>query len=235
MALNIEGRQISCVRLIDDDPAVRGGYRYSVEDLELDPLEVFGPITDFDSLVSGFRQSSDAVICDYNLKIKNYSSVNGDEVVAGLYKRAFPVVLCTRFEGQLPLALRKLRRFIPVVLPPAEMNPDRLRSSFELCVSEFAGRFVDVRSPHRAQVRVEGGELLMGRNVMGRNVLQANLVIPSWSMDHLISIELDESEGAVYQFVADAIRHGSIDRMFAQVNLGAQSPDELYLTDWELV
>lgn len=226
MALTLHDRRIESVRLIDDDPTVRVGYRYSVEDLHLDPFEVFGPIADFESLVESFSPV-DAIICDYNLKVRNYSSINGEEVVAGLYQRRFPALLCTRFEGHLPLPIRKHLKSIPVVLTPSELNADRLRAAFELCVNEFRGVFAPSRRPHRAVVRVEGGEFL------GKSMVVANVSVPSWSSDQLITVEVDR-EWPAYQLVADSIRSGNVARVFAEVNLGADSADELFISCWSV-
>ena len=42
--MNIQGREITRVVIVDDDPDARDGYAYPVEDLALEPLKISGPI-----------------------------------------------------------------------------------------------------------------------------------------------------------------------------------------------
>ena len=220
------GHAIERVRLIDDDDLVRSGYRYCVEELDLNPSEVFGPILSADELINGFDPLKDAVICDFNLRVKNYSAINGDELVSQLYRRQFPVVLCTRYDDHLPAAVRRNRKTIPVVLSPADLHPDSLREAFRLCSGEFAGEYSRERKPRRTQVRVEGGERLPD------GTLRINLLVPTWSSVTLIEVDLLESAGAVYQRVWSSIQLGEVARFMAEVNIGAESPEDIFVADW---
>lgn len=228
MSLNIQDKVIEKVRLIDDDQYVRQSYKFQVEDLDIDTEEVMGPIVDVPSLLAMFNTTHDAVICDFNLKVKNYSSMNGDEIVSGLYQKHVPVVLCTRAD-HLPEAIRRRRRYIPVVLAPPKLSPDTLIHAFQVCVEEFKGDFSTVRKPWRTILRIEGGELLGGDDL-----LQVNVVIPEFDSSTLISFEWRIGENEALKKVRESVAHGDIVRIFATVNVGAGGADDLYVEDWSL-
>lgn len=228
MTLNIQDKNINKVRLIDDDHGVRQSYKFQVEELNIDTEEVFGPISDMSSLLRTVDQNSDAVICDFNLKVKNYSTINGDEIVSGLYQRNIPVVLCTRAD-HLPEAIRRRRRYIPVVLAPANLSPDSLVNAFEVCIDEFKGRFSSFRKPWRTMIRIEGGDVLEGLGL-----LRVNAVIPEFDPSTLINFEWDMSDNEALRKVRDGIEHGEIVRIYATVNVGADGTDELFVENWSI-
>jgi len=228
MALHIGSRGIASVQLIDDDPKVRASYRFHVEDLEADPNEITGQINDVSSLLKRFDASSSAVICDFNLKVKSYSAINGDEIVAGLYASFVPVVLCTRYGTHLPEAIRQRRRKIPVILTPEEVDADALRKGFEICAGEYDSIFSEVRKPWRTLVRIEGGAML------SEGLLQVNAIIPEWDSSKLISFDWQVSDDEAIQAVKFGIENGDIVRVYATVNVGADSLDDLYIDEWSL-
>lgn len=229
MSITVGNRSISSIGLIDDDDDVRRGYRYSTDDLDLAARDVEGPIRDLEASVRTFRDSFDAVICDYNLKTKNYSSVNGDEVCVGLYKSNIPAVLCTRFDGSLPSPIRKNRRYIPTVVAPSELDAEILRAALSVCAEELVGKFTKERKPYRAVLRIEGGECYEGAGI-----LVLNLVVPSWNPSHLFTMEIDASAGAAYDLALESVASGEVARMFADVNLDAETVDDLFVSEWRL-
>ena len=167
MSLTLLNKNIERVRLIDDDEDVRRGYIPHVEDMNLAINEEMGPIHDLGSLLATIH-GQDAVICDFNLKVKNYSSINGDEIVSGLYKSNIPAVLCTRNQPHLNEAIRRKRRYIPVVLSPNKMTHETIIHAFETCIAEFQGVFAAPRRPWRTMLRIEGNP----PNLSGRPVLR---------------------------------------------------------------
>lgn len=229
MSILVKTKGIEIIGLIDDDDNVRRGYRYSTDDLEVTAEDVTGPIRDVDALLAHSAERFDAVICDYNLKTKNYSSVNGDELCVRFYKASLPAVLCTRFDGNLPLPIRKNRRFIPVVIAPADLDSDVLVESLEICIDEMSGTFTKGRKPYRAQLRIEGGEISASAN----SVL-LNLVVPSWNSGHMFTMEIDSMAGDAYTFALHAVENGVVERLFADVNLDAEFADDLFVSDWRL-
>lgn len=228
MSIRIQNKLIEKVRLIDDDVGVRQSYKFQVEELNIDAAEVTGPIADIPSLLQSFDTKNNAVICDFNLKVKNYSLINGDEIVSGLYQKNVPVVLCTRAD-HLPEAIKRRRRHIPVILSPSNLSPENLYQAFEVCIEEFNGDFKAVRKPWRTFLRIEGGELL-GND----DLLQVNLVIPEWDPSTLLSFEWYIGQNEALRKVRDGIAHGDIVRIYATVNVGAGGPDDLYVEEWSV-
>lgn len=227
MSLAIAHRTLRTVRLIDDEASVRASYRYSVEDLELNAEEVVGPISDSDDFVNMFDPQSDAAICDLNLRSRRYSSLNGDQLVSSLYKVHIPAVLCTKWAGRLPEDVRFRRRQIPVVLSPNDLTSDSIRQAFEVCSNEFAGQFAVSRRPWRTMIRIESGEPI------GFNHFRLSLVIPAWSQSIGITFDAPAGDPIIHAIRAQ-LEQGEIIRVFGQVNLGAESEEDIYVDAWSL-
>jgi hypothetical protein len=228
LSLQLSDRVIERVHLIDDDPHVRHGYRYSVEDLELNADEVTGPIGSFDELLRSFDTTRDAAICDFQLTTKNYSNHNGDELVSRLYSRNIPAVLCTRWAGHLPDQVRYRRRSIPVVLNPSELSSDSIAEAFNTCTKEFAGNFADSRRPWRTLIRVESCERA------GTTQLRLNVIIPAWDPQVGLTFVVPATDSDAIRHISERIGDGDVIRAFGQVNLGAETPDDLYIDQWTL-
>lgn len=228
MSLALAGRTLKRVQLIDDEPSVRSGYHYAVEELDLEPAEVLGPIPNWQKLLSSFDPWTDAVICDFNLKTKNYSVCNGDELVARLYEQHYPAVLCTRFHDQLPETVRAKRRMIPVILKPAELSAESLNAAFDTCIREFAGEFSSPRKPWRSLIRVEGGERLSG------DQLRLNVVISSWDPEIGLSFDVPIANNPALEYLSQCIQKGDVGRVYGMVNIGAERSDDVFIDKWTL-
>jgi CheY-like chemotaxis protein len=229
MSLKFGTREINNVEVVDDSPSARESLRYHLEELPVEANEVAGNITDVDSFIKTFDRTHSAVICDYNLTPKNYSKLNGDEIVSGLYKLSVPAVLCTKFHKYLPEPIRRRRRFIPVIIVPEDVEGAKLVSAFETCVSEFNGQFTAVRKPWRTVIRIEGGTLSDSAQYV-----QVNAVIPEWDSSSFIAFEWKIDQNRALQKVRDGILNGDVVRIFATVNVGANETNDLYVDEWSL-
>lgn len=226
MSLNLSDRTIDRVCLIDDKAEVRAMYRYAVEELQLNPHEITGPITDFTDLISSFNSTRDAVICDFQLTAANYARQTGDWLVSGLYNKQIPALLCTRWSGAgLPEEVRFRRRQIPVILSPKDLEPDAIRSAFNTCTEEFSGKFSKARKPWRTLIRIEGAE------EHGINHYRVRMVVPSWDPNVGLSFVVPNSDQILTSLVQRAL-NGEIVRAFGQVNLGAESDLDIYIDEW---
>lgn len=228
MALRLGERIIERVKLIDDDPGVRAGYKYPVEDLDLEVDDISGPIQSCSSLVKSFNQRNEAAICDFQLTTKSYSVSNGDEVVSSLYEMNIPAVLCTRWAGHLPDQVRYRRRQIPVVLSPVDLSAERIATAFEICVNEFTGKFSNERRPWRAMIRIEGGEKVHAGH------FQLNVVIPSWDPSTGLTFVVPSSANAILASICERAEKGEIVRAFGKINLGVNSVEDVYIDEWSL-
>ena len=217
--VTIQGREVDRVLIVDDEPAARDGYGYAVEDLDLDPVRVPGPVGNVGSFVADTRRT-DAVICDYHLKQHSYAAYNGDELVAACYKAGIPGILCTTFTDVGVTIRRDCLRYIPALLKTNSPEPEAFVDGLRHCIEEMKQVFRPVRRPWRTLIRVaavdeEGGFF--------------HVVVPAWSPQKKIRLYNDSVPGEI---------RGSLEpgrRFHAEVNIGAGSDEELFFVSWESV
>ena len=218
MPLTIEEKKISRVLIVDDDLAARDGYGYPVEELDLEPIMVPGPINTPESFVAEARQSAHAVVCDYHLRKHNYASFDGDILVAECYKVGIPGILCTTFTDVDVMIRRDCLRFIPALLKTNSPEPGALVDAWRKALREMCDTFHPTRKPWRTLVRVaevddDGGYLYA--------------IVPSWSPHHKIRVYMDNLPSEIHHLVKPG------KRFHAQVNTGAESHEDLFFVSWE--
>ncbi|MGS0971546.1 hypothetical protein ACVCIH_30635 [Burkholderia glumae] len=213
--------------LIDDDEAVRQMYRYPVEDLDLIPQEVDGPIRQVDDFLESLSRRHDAVVCDYHLTVKNYSPVDGDVIVAKLYRRNMPAILCSRYAA-VAEKVRARRRFIPVILEPQQLSDESVRDGFAVCVREFGGSFSRERRPWRTLIRIERC------SQVNNEILSLGVVVPGWNPHTVISCDVSRSENEIFSAIESTLNRGDFFRGYARVNLGCEREQDLYISEWSV-
>ena len=219
MPFQIENKTFSRVSIIDDDREARDSYEYPIEELGLKVVPEAGPLNNLQRYVQVLPTQADAVLCDFHLRKKgNYANFNGDELVAACYRGSFPAVLCTSYTDVDIISLRSRRRFIPVLLKPRDLNPDNIANGFRQCIQEFKGKFQPSRRPWRTLVRVEEVEAERG---------YFYVIISGWSSREKISVSFDNLPRNFRSLVEQQ------KRLHAQVNVGAENPDDLYFDSWE--
>lgn len=215
--MTIDGRDVSRVLIVDDEPAARDGYGYTVEDLDLKPVTALGPVGNLESFVADAKRTG-AVICDYHLKQHSYAAYNGDELVAACYGAGVPGVLCTTFTDADVTIRRDCLRYIPALLKTNSPDPEALYSGLKHCIEEMKGAFRPTRRPWRTLVRVaaidqDGGYF--------------HVVVPAWSPQKKIRLYND----SVPEEVQGLLEPGR--RFHAEVNTGAGSDGDLFFVSWE--
>ncbi len=220
MALIIANTVIERVEIVDDDPDARDAYRYNLDDMQLIPVLADKPkYNNLSQFVSTIRSEAHAAICDYHLSTRNFATFNGGETVALLYKQKFPAILCTRFYKSDLDSLRSLLPYIPVLLTPSELEPETIEQGFRKCIEEFTGQFRPSRQPWRTLIRVE--EYDASRKIM-------HVVIPAWDTNQTVGLQIQDVSSEIQQRILDGHEH-----FHAQVNLGAETYEDLYFTEWE--
>jgi hypothetical protein len=220
MVLVVAGREIERVSIVDDDSGAREGYEYSVEDLDLTPIQEAGPLGTLDDFINRTSVRSDAAICDHHLRKRNYAQFNGAEAVAAWYRRGFPALLCTRYETAEVEEIRRYMRYIPVMMKPDRLDPSTLEAGIDQCIGEFNGEFKPNRRPWRTLVRVD-------------DVVQDGLhpwfgvIVPAWDSGEIVRIWFDQVPANLHAIIKPDVR------LHATVNLGAESPEELFFDNWE--
>lgn len=209
---------IERVLIIDDDSAAREGFGYPLEELGITPVLETGPIENLQLFVEGVPGRAQAVLCDYRLKTDGkYSSVNGDELVAACYQKGIPGLLCTQYSDVFVEMNRRLRRFIPALLPTSSPTPQVIDAALRRCQDELAGSVHPARRPWRTLVRVHDAE----------EADYCHVVVPAWDTHQ--AIRLYHSD--IPEDVRQRMRAGA--RLHAKVNIGADSFEEIYFDEWE--
>lgn len=215
--MTILGREVERVLIVDDEPAARGGYGYAVEDLNLEPLMVSGPVRSPESFAA-LAGATDAVICDYHLKQRSYAQCNGDELVAACHKAGIPSILCTTFTDVGVTIRRDCLRYIPSLLRTNSPEPEALVDGLKQCIGEMQQVFQPKRRPWRTLVRVaamdeEGGYF--------------HVVVPGWSPWKKIRLYNDGVPDEIQRLLEPGRR------FHAEVNIGAGSDEDLFFVSWE--
>ena len=221
MALRIEDRVIEKVQIVDDEPSAREAYSFSVEDLDLIPVPADRPqYTNIDEFVDMIRAQAQASICDYHLSASNYATFNGGKIVAKLYQRQFPAILCTRYYDSEIDSIRPYKQYIPVLLNPDSLGPETIEDGFRRCVAEFKGRVLPSRELWRSLLRVDNMDEEKG---------YFYVVVPGWNPKKTIRLRLED----LPENVSFLIKKGQ-DRLHAEVNIGAENyRDPLLCVRWE--
>ena len=204
--MQIEGKNISRVLIVDDDPAARESFSFSVEELGLDPVKVSSLEDTPMSFVSNNVKPSDAVICDYHLKKRSYSKFDGDLLAAACYKERIPGALCTTFTDVDFTIRRDCLKYIPALLKTNSPEPNALRKALEVCLAEMNGSFLPKRRPWRTLVRIEEVD-------SNRGLFYA--VVSSWDAHKKIRIHFEDIPRVILRQLSPG------KRFHAEVNSGA--------------
>lgn len=224
--MKIDSAEIERVVLIDDNPSVRKQYSYSVVDLQLEPIQIDKSFRSVEELISFANFSNAGVICDYHLMSTTYSPFNGDEIVTDFYHRQKPSLLCSRAE-EAAYAVRRLRQFIPNVISPSDLSPERVVECFEVCIQEFRGKFLPQRKPYQTLVRIENKEDFK------EGAMKVSVVIPGWDSQKMIDIVVQQGDTTIFSEMKRTLDAGDDFRAYATVNLGSESSDEIYIYNWK--
>ena len=215
MTMLIHDKEISRVLIVDDDPEARASYAYPVEDLELEPFMFEGPVGPPESFIANVKPS-DAVVCDYHLRKRSYSACDGDELMATCYKAGIPGILCTAYTD---VTIRcDYRRYIPALIKTNGPELDEFVDAWEKCYSEMNGTFHPTRRPWRTLVRVE--EIDDGQGCF-------YAVVPAWDSRKKVRID----NGGIPGDILKLSQPGK--RFHAEVNIGAESHEDLFFVSWE--
>jgi len=214
---------IHTILVIDDNASVRETLSFPIEAAERTPILRTEPLGSLEAFLAAPR-TADAAISDYHLSPGNFASFDGAQLVSSWYKQRFPAILCTQFDKANVARFRVLRRWIPVLIPPSELDQDSLMQGLELAQREFQDHFIPKRRPWRALVRfVEFSEL--------ENY--ANARLPGWS-EEVVALRASDLPDVVKQGIKQASERQDEFRCYATANLGAETNEELYLSDWEV-
>jgi len=212
---------IRTVSIVDDDQRTAFFMKMYIKGLGLEPfvIEAKKPFESVQDLTRIIRDNSQAALCDHRLPYRNFAKFLGAEVVADLYDTQFPAILITQWKTvDQDVSIRKYRRKIPVLLSHDESNPEAIKSGISYCASELHGNYTAERKPHRAIVIV-----MKKSNESGEEVIDAFL--PSWNPNEGVRFP----SALIQSDLRSRVQPGT--NLFAYVNIGAESSEDLYFED----
>ncbi len=217
-------REKSKVFIIDDEKDFANAAFWDVEEAGYEPvLIVEGSFTDIDDLISQISEDTYGVLCDQRLRKSGFANFDGSDLVATLYDRKIPAILNTQFyEMDKDVPIRKLRHKIPVLLSKSNLNKSTIKAGLETCLSEFGGTFSSDRKPYRNIVRIIDFDANYREDVV-------DVIIPSWKPETPVPLPLSLIREWIFNFEPEI---GT--RLIANVNSGAENPEDLYFTDFEV-
>ena len=167
-----------------------------------------------------------AVICDHRLTQTGFASFTGAEFVANLYDQGIPAVLLSTFsaiDSETSIKLHRAR--IPSLLPRNDLDPGKIMVGLNRAQSELAGDVAPERRQWRTLVRIEG----VSRE--GETPF-AEAIVHTWKPDLAIRYPLALIEDlSIKQHLMS--NHSWPVRLFAQVNVGCDDANDLFLQSFE--
>lgn len=220
MAITLLDRRMDETLIVDDQRDARDAYEETVEDAELTPLAEEGPLPatagEYYRLIQ--EGPATAALCDHMLAHRNYAIFTGAELVAELTRNGFPAVLCTDYR-ELIDDIRPYRQWIPSLQHPGRMTPDDFVHGLEDCLLEISGKFKPHRRAWRTLVKIVGVHADENRFLAE---------VPAWAAT-VIPLKFVNVPAQILEQLEPEFR------CRARVNLGAESLEDIYFTDWELV
>ena len=218
MPMTLGGRTFSKVAVVDDDKDVRASYAEVLEDLDVEPVEIFRLKGDAPSAWNSSLMDCDAVLTDLVLKRSGYAPFNGGRIAVEGARRKKPTVICTSYADVNQELLRCERRYVAAILPRSQFDLEPLRDGLLRSVGELEGQFTPERHPWRTQVEivdVPSDANYVWVIVMGRSANEKTMV-------HTTELPAE---------VRKCVQPGMI--LHAKVNTGAKSAQDLYFDEWE--
>lgn len=211
------GREVLRVVPVDDEDRVLREYQRTIGDAELEPVPIAAPLNDVVEMSEHLQLSADAVLCDHRLVRQPFGAYTGAALAAACNARGLPAVLCTNWDREAMLDIRPQLRWLPAKLRPSQLEPSTLRAALETCLEEL----VSGPPPER-----ELWQTLVRFGTVDRQRNRADYLIPAWDGEHSFQMRLSELPVALETAVESEFR------CLADVNLGAEHPDDVFAVHW---
>ncbi len=215
------------VAIIDDDPDAIEALIVQTEDADMKPIPLTTNFRDVEFAVEEIKNMADAALCDHRLFLNGYANFSGACLVDRLYRKFLPAILITQFlHDDSDITIRKYRERIPVLLTRDETNSETIRKGLSVCQDELSGCYVlPTRKPWRTLVRIEAVEQTGTEDIV-------RAVVPGWNPYEQIGFPADLMPIDIRRSMSQYLGQGDF-YTFAQVNIGAEKPEDLYFQDFE--
>jgi hypothetical protein len=208
--------QLRRIAAIDDQPRSVAMFAEAISQyLDAEPVE-FDRLPATPTSVAEWvtDERIDAVLIDQDLLKGNYGASTGIAIAAELFKQNTPTVLTTMHRMADIHDAIWYRRYLPAYLP--KKNMVGLEAAMNRALAETGGRVPDERKAFRTVVRVD--------EVQGGEV---SLIIPAFDAQEWIPVSWNELGKRLGKDPAAGMR------FMAEVNIGAPSQDELFISEIE--
>jgi hypothetical protein len=218
------------IAIVDDDPKAAQVTKMTVEDADLDALLVdrdpsLQEITKeegIERVAARIVGCAEAAVCDHRLRPGGFAPFDGAELVAHLIGMDFPAILISQFVDQdYDVSIRHWRAMLPSVLSRDEFEVDTFKDALDVCRKEISGIFTPQRRRHRVLVRVVDIQ-----NEANQQVVDA--IVPAWSRKTAVRFP--------FAIVPEQLQQSLVINglLIAQVNLGADRPQDLFFDKFEI-
>jgi hypothetical protein len=213
---------IRTLAVVDDDKSLAEIAGWQVEEAGYQPFIVEGSYQNINALANCIVQNAEGAICDHRLSRRGLANFPGAQLVAELFDREFPAILTTQYIAiDTDVSIRRWRHKIPVLLSRDETNALSIRAGLASCLAELRGNIPMTRRPHRVLIRITD----LGEE-SGEEVVDA--IVPSWNPKRAVRFPISLVKAELRNTLTPDLR------LFALVNIGAETADELYFGSFEL-
>ena len=218
------------VAIIDDDPSAAKVTQMVVEDAGLQPwlverdpsLQRVNKDRAMKVIARTILRDAEAAICDHRLRPQGFARFDGAELVAFLINEQFPAVLISQFVDQdYDVSIRHWRAKLPSVITRDEFRADTLLAALEMCRAEIRGEVTPQRRGHRVLIKIVDIQ-----NEANQRVVDA--IVPPWSSKTAVRFPAS----IVPPRLHPRLKKNSY--LIAQVNLGANQPEDLFFDKFEI-
>ena len=218
------------IAVIDDVRAYAENAAGIAEEAGLSPFiisEGDGVFATPNDLMARFRSAGGgAAICDHRLEHTQFAQFSGAEFVAQLYRESIPGVLLSTFAAiDDDTSIRLHRANIPYIISRDRLVPDEITKGLQRCTSELDGNVPRERKARRTLVRVV--------NVATAGVTPVvDAIVHTWNPELAIRFPMEVIENVEIRRALERGLEGEL-RLFALVNIGCKSHDEIFFKSFE--
>lgn len=173
-----------------------------------------------DDALQAVRDSGNAAVCDQVLRVQAGAEFSGAQLVTELVAGMTPTVLITAFAADVGMQIRPHLPQVPAFLRRSEMSddPSVVIDELESCRLELLNGRPRHRQAFRTPIYIEKCTAINDDHALDAR-------IGSWQLDEVIQFPARMLGEAWAKDPSSAV--GQV--FFAQVNLAARKPDELFL------
>lgn len=180
-----------------------------------------------DQLLDFLRSANcTAAICDHRLSQTQFAQFDGAEFMSTLFREQIPGVLLSTFaaiDGDTSIRLHRAQ--IPYIISRKDLVPNEIVRGLERCFAEFTGDIPPERVARRTLVRVVDVAIDDSAAVV-------DAIIHTWNPDTVVRFPLAVVEDPDIQRILHQWEGPEL-RLFAEVNVGCENPNELFFKSFE--